>query len=413
MYTDLIRNKIKESKESIKRYNLHPKICPKCLSQLSYAKRCRIYCSIKCANTAINKGKKKDLNLIKWDDIQRDHDGGLLWSKISIKYGFSNKILLRAEKIGLISKIRRYHTWTAKEKKAHSKKRKKYLSDNPKNYPWKKHTKFKSVPCEILKEKLRQNKIEFVEEYKAIEYRHFSIDIAFPDKKIGIEVNGNQHYHRDGTFKEYYQDRNKELELNHWKIFNIHYSKIYDDKFICDFIQKIKQDYSLDDVDYSFYIKSPKMIVRKYGTRKDYNNAKNAMYAKDSEPLIKMVLDSDTDFSKFGWVKNVAKIIGKKEQKVNEWMKKFMLGFYNEKCFKRKDRHGKSRHRKYGDKNAYYNIKRNKGKELMAKRIKMLMSIKIDFSKKDCYLEIMDIFNVARGAASKIVKVGRIKSGLK
>lgn len=28
--------------------------------------------------------------------------------------------------------------------------------------------------------------------------RSFSLDIAFPEKKIGIEVNGNQHYERNG-----------------------------------------------------------------------------------------------------------------------------------------------------------------------------------------------------------------------
>lgn len=49
----------------------------------------------------------------------------------------------------------------------------------------------------------------------------------------------------------------------------------------------------------------------------------------------KEILNSGIDFSKFGWVLKVSKIINVKSQKVNNWMKKNMFEFYRDKCFKK------------------------------------------------------------------------------
>ena len=50
---------------------------------------------------------------------------------------------------------------------------------------------------------------------------------------------------------------------------------------------------------------------------------------------IELILNSNIDFSKFGWVTKVALLLNKPPQKVNIWMKKYMPDFYNEKCFKK------------------------------------------------------------------------------
>ncbi len=57
----------------------------------------------------------------------------------------------------------------------------------------------------ILKKILDNINVKYVPEYNPLINRFFSIDIAFPDKKIGIEINGNQHYNIHGSLKEYYQ----------------------------------------------------------------------------------------------------------------------------------------------------------------------------------------------------------------
>ena len=53
------------------------------------------------------------------------------------------------------------------------------------------------------------------------------------------------------------------------------------------------------------------------------------------EPIRQQLLNSDIDFSKYGWVGKASKIIGITPQKVHQWMRKNMLEFYNTKCFQR------------------------------------------------------------------------------
>lgn len=108
-----------------------------------------------------------------------------------------------------------------------SKKRKEYLKNHPNEHPWKKSDKFKSKPCEHLKEILRKD-FNFEEEYTDIRWKHnYSVDIAFLDKKLAIEVNGNQHYNNDGTLAEYFQKRHDYLLSEGWTILEIHYAACY------------------------------------------------------------------------------------------------------------------------------------------------------------------------------------------
>lgn len=57
--------------------------------------------------------------------------------------------------------------------------------------------------------------------------------------------------------------------------------------------------------------------------------------AERNDPLVKKVTESNIDFSKHGWVKQVAMLLGKREQKISAWMKKYMPEFYETRCFRR------------------------------------------------------------------------------
>ena len=57
---------------------------------------------------------------------------------------------------------------------------------------------------------------------------------------------------------------------------------------------------------------------------------------KQIEEIRQRLLNSNIDFSKFGWVGPAAEIIGITYPKVCQWMRKNMLEFYNTKCFQRK-----------------------------------------------------------------------------
>lgn len=135
-----------------------------------------------------------------------------------------------------------------------SKRRKIWLSDNPDKHPWRNKDKFQSIPCQNVKDYMMKMNIPFVEEYNPnIADRFFSIDIAMPDKKIAIEINGNQHYNRDGSLKSYYQERHNLLELNGWNVYEIHYSACFNLSKWCEFFDKIHYSEILQQFDYFNY----------------------------------------------------------------------------------------------------------------------------------------------------------------
>lgn len=156
---------------------------------------------------------------------------------IAKSMGLSRGLVARRRKLlNLpINKIIRTHSLETKIKM--SNKRKKWLTENPDKHPWRNKDKFQSVPCENIKRILLDLNITFTEEYQPkISNRHFSIDIAFPDKLIALEINGNQHYDRDGKLKKYYQEREDILTSNGWTVYQIHYSHCFDMKYISELL---------------------------------------------------------------------------------------------------------------------------------------------------------------------------------
>ena len=173
-------------------------------------------------------------------------------------------------------KVRPKHTTEAKAKM--SKSRIEYLKNNPDKHPWKRHDKFKSKPCENVKTFLMDNNIQFIEEYTPDNIdRLYSIDIALPDKKISLEINGNQHYERDGTLKQYYQKRQNILEKAGWTVYQIHYSACYNLNKWSDFIIVLKDSQVKVEFDYFTYVPRGKKLpydLCECGDKK-YKQAKN------------------------------------------------------------------------------------------------------------------------------------------
>ena len=170
--------------------------------------------------TAWNKGRTKD------------NDERILKSSLTLKEKFKSGELTA-------SWIGKHHSEETKKKMSQS--RKTYLKNNPDKHPWKNLSKFKSEPCEKLKQILKEQNLKFTEEFTDKSWEHnYSIDIAFPNKKIGIEVNGNQHYNGDGSLKEYYKNREEYLNSVGWTLYQIHYSSVYKNEAIFDLLEKIQ-----------------------------------------------------------------------------------------------------------------------------------------------------------------------------
>lgn len=171
---------------------------------------------------------KINLDIVKLKEL---HLNGMSNSEISREFNVDRNVISRALMVNSLTPNKaRGHKHTEEMKKHLSIKRKKYLKENPDKHPWRNgNIKFKSKPSEKIKEWLDSKNIQYISEYTehGVFNRNFSIDIAMPDKMIALEVNGNQHYNRDGTLKDYYLEREKLLESTGWKVYQLHYSMCF------------------------------------------------------------------------------------------------------------------------------------------------------------------------------------------
>lgn len=217
-----------------------------------------------------------------------------------------------------------------------------WLKENPDKHPWKRKSKFKSVPCEKLKEELRKE-FEFVEEYTDDRWSHnYSIDIAFLNKKIAVEVNGTQHYDRQGNLRPYYRERHDYLENQGWKIYEILYTWC----FVEDKVNEIKDAIRLgteinQEEQRALNENRQKTREEKQKTRKEklerarlegkLNISGKISWNKNPDSVWNerrdKILSCGVDLSKFGWVDKVMKITGLTKRMIEGTVKRRLKDF--------------------------------------------------------------------------------------
>lgn len=138
---------------------------------------------------------------------------------------------------------------------AMSEAKKKWYRENPEKHPWRKvGGVYESPPCNRLKGLLTQAGISFIAEFRPeVEDRNFSLDIAFPDKMIAIEVNGDQHYQDDGALTPYFQERHDILERNGWKIHEVPYRVCYNDALCEEIIENVRRGIPIREFNYQTF----------------------------------------------------------------------------------------------------------------------------------------------------------------
>jgi hypothetical protein len=148
--------------------------------------------------------------------------------------------------------------------------RKKYLLNNPDKNSWQTRKYHTSIPCEKVKNLLKLKNIDFIPEFQPLlnKGRFFSIDIAFPDKKIGIEINGRQHYDSYGKLLDYYNERHNLIENNGWKLYEIPYYMAFKENIILEIINSILIADNKIEFDYATYLP-----IKKGYTKKSKNNS--------------------------------------------------------------------------------------------------------------------------------------------
>lgn len=207
-----------------------------------------------------------------------------------------------------------------------SKSMKKYLSSNPNRVPYLlNHSSNFSYPEEILMNALKNENINnWIPRYRNGIYEY---DIAFPIIKLDIEVDGDTHNLE--KVKKIDIERDKWSYDNGWDVLRFTTDQIRNNLDIV--ILTIKQRVELSIFD-----------IQEYYNEFDYDYLKKELNNKKQKKQVKIdtiknaIINSNINFSKHGWVKETAKIIGISEQKVTYWMRKNMYDFWNEKCFKRK-----------------------------------------------------------------------------
>ena len=86
-------------------------------------------------------------------------------------------------------------------------------------------------------------------------------------------------------------------------------------------------------------VKNPNISKTKAKISINSKKLKHIQETKDKISKIRkkyLMLNSNIDFSKFGWVKQVSFIINIHSSKVSQFMKKYMFDFYINNCFRRK-----------------------------------------------------------------------------
>ena len=207
------------------------------------------------------------------------------------------------------------------------------------NHPgWsKQNLERRSYPEKKFLEIIQNNDLD--KEYQLIEQlkvNKYFLDFAFIDIKVDLEIDGSQHFRSEENIVH---DKNRDNYLISlgWKIYRIKWIDYCNQpiKEIQEFINWIKNVKSESSRFYSLEEANPRYIRK--NNRKDHFILKNKQYELEQLKYVDLIKKSNINFTKQGWVKQVAIIINKKPQKVTHWMRKFMYDFWNVNCFKRKN----------------------------------------------------------------------------
>ena len=205
--------------------------------------------------------------------------------------------------------------------------RRKYLDENPDKIPYLlNHSSKKSWPEKFFEELIKNAGITgWVYNYPNGRYRY---DFAFPELKIDIEIDGGTHQQENVIKMD--KERDEFSTNDGWRVLRIDARNLYDeDRRIIVLYEIIK---FLNDDRIFGLLECPKKIKKQSLPR-----GEKLKLINDEKYKLKVeqVRSSNINFLKFGWVQQVAEIVGITPQRINRWMKKYLPDIY-ENAFKSK-----------------------------------------------------------------------------
>lgn len=190
------------------------------------------------------------------------------------------------------------------------------------------YSRSKSKCCENFKQYLRNNNIDFVEEY--IPYpneRLYSLDISFPDEKIGIEINGSQHYDNKGNLNQTTLDKQKFFEDRGWKIIQIYYRWCYG---VLNTNKEINSIFDLPIHNKNYVKEIYKRSYKKQQEQILKDKQKQQIEENHKQIIYNLINNSGIDFSKSGWSTQATKYLQKRGELWNKLIFRCIRKYYPE-----------------------------------------------------------------------------------
>jgi very-short-patch-repair endonuclease len=165
------------------------------------------------------------------------------------------------------------------------------------------------------------SKYDVVYQYPIFPY---VIDFAFVNEKIALEFDGKCHF-ISGKRIDHDIKRDFELGKKGWRTFRIAYNEMESFKIesFLNFIDNLNIPTNIKNLEERLIkneeIKKPKE------NKRELNRIK---YDNEQHRIAEIVSTSGIDFSSFGWVNQVSHLTGKKPQKINSWMKRYLPEIY-------------------------------------------------------------------------------------
>lgn len=195
----------------------------------------------------------------------------------------------------------------------------------------------KSYP-EMWFTKVIENEIEDKDYIYNMPFFRYKLDFAWPKKKLCIEIDGSQHLKEDRLAS----DKRKDTKLieNGWKVLRLTWLYCFNcSKEAIEASKKFIDSEEIINIDQTIYDKKyKKNILRKRAIESDQIDSLGKMNRRillknEIEKRSNLILNSNIDFTKFGWLTKVSKILNFSSQCTARFMKKYMSDFY-ENCYK-------------------------------------------------------------------------------
>ena len=151
--------------------------------------------------------------------------------------------------------------------------------------------------------------------------------------KVAVEIDGSQHELEDRKLKD--NEKDKVLNQNGWRVYRIPAKFLFSIETSDEAIGKFIIFISNFEIENSSCLGITSSKERNKIKKEEYKQSQIENKQNFIDDKINQIKKSDIDFAKFGWVQKVSKILEITPQKVNQWMKRNMESFYEERCFKR------------------------------------------------------------------------------